>query len=145
MGRMLAYIVMGIGILVPACQGQSLFDQANFDGTALGRIHLSGVSVFSGYSTSAFPLTGLGQIATPGAGALGSDETYGASATVSWQRHRERTNLSILYSGTYGGNVHYSDLNAFSHSLTMGASRTLSRKWTASLTASGQDSTLAQF
>jgi hypothetical protein len=145
MCRTLGYIAIAIGMLVPACQGQSLFDEANFSGSTLGGIRLYGTSVFSGYSTSAYPQAGLGQIANPGVAALGSDETYGASATLGWQRHREQSNLSIRYFGSYGGNIHYSDLNAYSQSVSIDASRTLSRKWTVSLSASGQDSTLAQF
>jgi hypothetical protein len=145
MDRTLGYIAIAIGMLVPTCQGQSLFDQANFSGSTLGGVRLYGTSVFSGYSTSAYPQAGLGQASSPGLAALGSDETYGASATLGWQRHREKTNLSIMYSGSYAGNVHYSDLNAYSQSVSIDASRTLNRKWTVSLSASGQDSSLAQF
>ncbi len=145
MGRTLGYIAIAIGMLLPTCQGQSLFDQANLSSSTLGGVHLYGVSVFSGYSTSAYPQAGLGQLGNPSLSALGPDETYGASATLGWQRHREQTNLSITYSGSYGGNVHYTDLNGFSHSVSIGASQRLSRKWTASLSATGQDSTLAQF
>src|ERR1700676_2592653 len=112
MHRVLSYIV-AVGVLVPACQAQALLDQVNPLGAGQEGARLYEVSVFSGYSTSAFPL-GAGQVPSPGAAALGSDATFGVSAVLGWQHHRERTNFSIRYSGAYTGMVHYSDADGYS-------------------------------
>ena len=131
------------GMMAPSVYGQSVFDSASFKSMSIGGIHLYGVSVFSGYSTSAYP-GGLGQ-APPGSGLLGADVDFGATASVGWQFHRQRTDFSLLYSGTYGGEVRYSNANAFSQSLALSFTRTLSPKWTLTFSGSGSDSTTAQF
>jgi len=139
--------VLGVvmaGTVVSAGYGQSLLDNVSFRSMSLGGVHLYGVSVYSGYSTSAFP----GGSAVPGIGAsalLDADINYGAGASLGWQFHRPRTNLSLFYSGSYGGQVRYSDANGYSQSLSFSASRTLSTKWTASLSMTGSDMTTAQF
>ena len=95
-----------------------------------------------GYSTSAYP-GGLGQFQAD-AGILGADVDYGASASLGWQHHRDRSNFSMLYSGTYAGMVRYSDSNAFSQALSLAFSRTLSPKWSLAIAGIGSDSTVAQ-
>jgi hypothetical protein len=145
MRRIPGWILIPVSILIPVCHAQGLLDEVNFKSAQIGGIRLYGVSVFGGYSTSAIPQGGIGQLGNTGLGLLGPDVNYGATASLGWQRHRERTNLSILYSGTYTGMVRYSDANGFSHSLSLGASRMLTGKWTLSLSASGQDSTQAQY
>jgi hypothetical protein len=142
----LRYIVTGAILLVPACQGQSLSGQVDSKSVQVGGVHLYEVSVFTGYFSSAYALTagaGFGQVTTPGL-ALGAEVNYGASATLGLQRHRERSNFSITYSGSYNGMVRYSALDAFNHSVSLSANRTLGHNWTASLSGTGQDSTLAQ-
>lgn len=143
--KALVYAGMGLVALVSNGKGQQLLDEVNFRQGQFGGVRLYGVSVFSGYSSSAYPASSSGGIPPPGSSALGSDVTYGATASLGWQRHRNRTDLSVFYSGTYSGMARYSNLNAFNHSIAIQASRTLGRKWT--LTASGgvQDSTLPQF
>ena len=136
MRGVLIYSLMATSMIVPVCRGQSLADQVSFKSMSLGGIHLYGVSVFSAYSTSAYP-GGLGLVPTAGAGSLGADVNYGASGSLGWQYHRQRTNFSLLYSGSYGGMVRYSDTNAFNHSLSVGIDRTLSPKWTFSVSAFG--------
>jgi hypothetical protein len=123
--------------------GQSAADQASFRDMSLGGIHLYQVSVFSGYSTSAYP---VGLASSPvGVGQLGGDTTFGGSASLGWQYHRQRWNFSMMYSGTYGGMVRYSDANAFSQSLSLSASRMLSPKWTLTFSGAGSDNTTAEF
>jgi hypothetical protein len=143
--KALVHAGMGLVALGSNGQGQQLLDEVNFRQGQFGGVRLYGVSVFSGYSSSAYPVNGSGGIVAPGSSALGSDVTYGATASVGWQHHRNRTDLSVLYSGTYSGMSRYSNLNAFNHSLAIQASRTLRRKWTIAATAGAQDSTLTQF
>lgn len=144
MRKALGYVVIAAGALAATCPGQDLSDAVNFRSATVGGIHLYGLSVYAGYSTSAYPLNGAAQI-PQGVAQLGGDWTYGTSATVGWQRHRDRSNLSVMYTGSYGGMARYSNLNAFSHSASISMGRTLSGKWTVSLTGSAQDSTMAQY
>jgi hypothetical protein len=139
----LALVTAGLAV---SANGQSLLDEVNFRSAEIGGVHLYGVSVFGGYSTTAYPLAGSGiPSGSFGAGTLGPDETYGASASVGWQRHRGRSNFSAFYSASYGGMVRYSDLNGLSQSFSVAINRELSRKWSVSLSGSGQDSRLAQY
>src|ERR1700686_3615766 len=107
----LGYIAIATSILVPVCRAQSLDYEA---------------SVFSGYPTSAYPFTAPAQTLSPGVGQLGSDVPYGVSATVGWQRNRDRTNFLARYTATYVGSVQYSDLNALNHALSLSVSMKLS-------------------
>lgn len=140
---MLKYGVIVGCLLVSPGYGQSVADQASFRNMTLGGIHLYGVSVFSGYSTSAYPGS-LGQIPA-GANTLGPDVNYGATASLGWKQHRQRWDFSLLYSGTYGGMVRYSDANAFSQYLSFSGSRIIRPKLTFSISGSGSDTTMAQF
>jgi hypothetical protein len=133
------------GLFATPCLGQEFLDEVNFKAGQLGGLHLVGLSVFSGYSTSAYPQAGFEFNGANGVGNLGADESYGASASVGWQSHTEKTNVSVLYTATYQGMVHYSNLNAFDQSLSISAVRMLTPKWTFTLSASGQDNTLAQY
>lgn len=99
------------------------------------------ISITLGYATSANP---VGQFASPGDGALKPDENYGISGTVGYQHHREKNNVSITYTGSYSGLVHYSDANGYSESLSITAEHKLAPKWDTSFSASGQDGTLIQ-
>lgn len=148
MYRVLRHIAIAASVLIPACQAQALLDQGNAGGNATGAAQegagIYSVSVFSGYSTSAYP-AGAGQAILPGAGILGPDENYGASAILGWQHHRDKGGFSIRYSGSYMGLVHYSDANGYSQTLSLTADRTLARKWNVHLSVYGQDSTLIQF
>src|SRR6185503_12811079 len=64
--------------------------------------------------------------------------------SLGFQRHREKTDLSLLYSGTYTGLVQSSEAKDYSQSLSLNVTRKIAPKWTASLSLSGQDATLAQ-
>ncbi|MGA7240742.1 MAG: hypothetical protein WBY44_33970 [Bryobacteraceae bacterium] len=133
------------GLFVSLGQSQELLDEVNFRAGELGGLHLVGISAFGGYSTSAYPQAGINLSAAPGLGNLGGDESYGATASLGWQWNREKANVSVLYSGTYAGMVRYSNLNSYNQSLSISAVRTLTPKWTVSLTASGTDNSLAQY
>jgi len=132
------------GLLAPAGSAQALLDQVNFKASQLGGLQLIGVSVYSGYSTSAYPDGGFALNNSNGAAPLGGDATYGASASVGWQRHLARTDFSALYTGSYSGMVRNSGLNALNHSLSISAARKLTPRWTFEFSASAQDATLAQ-
>ena len=144
MRRLLAHIAIATGMTAGIVPAQSLMDQVDFRSASVGGFRLNGVSIYSGYSTSALPL-GLAQTAPAGTQELGGSTIYGASASFGWQHHRQATNFSVMYSLSYAGMTHYSDLNALSQSLSMTASRQLTPKWTFTLTGSAQDSTLAEF
>ena len=59
MHKLFSYVVMAASMAVPSeVLGQSLLDQVNFKTGSLGGMHLYGASVYSGYSTSAYPLAG---------------------------------------------------------------------------------------
>jgi hypothetical protein len=144
MCRLLAHMAIVTGMTAGIGPAQSLLDEVNFKGSAVEGVRLYGVSIYSGYSTSALPIE-LGQTALAGAQELAGSANYGASASVGWQRHRRGTNLSMLYSLSYAGVTNYSDLNGLSHSFSMTASQQLTPKWTLSLSGSAQDSTQAEF
>jgi len=139
-------ILSGLAMSAETLLAQSLVDQVNFKSGTLGGLHLYGISVYSGYSSSAYPLnSGLATTPLPGAENLGPDANYGVQATVGWRHQGPRTHFELMYSGGYTGVVHYTDLNAFNQSLALNLSRNFSAKWTLSLSGSGQDTTLAQF
>lgn len=136
---------IALGLMAEASSGQSIFDEVSFRTLSVGGFHVYGVSVYSGYSTSASP-NGYPQFPSIGSGgSLGADVNYGASASAGGQFHRGRTNFSLMYYATYGGLVHYSGANGFGQSLSLSASRALSSKWTLSATATGSDITTTQF
>lgn len=126
---------------------QTLADRLAAQDFEVGGLRFYGATVFTGWASSANPLTAAGaqSVVTSGAPVLGPDENYGVTASVGWQYHRQRTDISVMYSGSYQGLAHYSDLNAYSQSLAATFSRSLTPKWRFTLSASGQDSTLAQY
>ena len=144
MHRALIYVAAAASLLVPACQAQSLVDKVDALRSDDEGLRLHGVSFFTGYSSTALPTGSGGGFISSNVGALNSDATYGTSATLGWQRHRERTSFSMQYTGSYTGMVHYSGANGFSQSLALNANRQLSPKWDFSLGASGQDATLIE-
>jgi len=145
--KLFRIIAVAAAIGVPSgLMGQPLTDQVNFKSGTMGGVHLYNVSVYSGYVSSAYPLTaGIASTPIPGTGTLGPDTNYGAQATAGWQRHGQRTNFSLMYSGGYNGMARYTDLSAFNQTLSISLTRQLRPKWMFTVAASGQDSTLAQF
>jgi hypothetical protein len=142
--RLFAHVAIATGMAAGTAPAQSLLDQVNFRSVSVGGFRLYGASVFSGYSTSAYPL-GSGQIAPAGLQELGGSLNYGASASFGWQHHRRATDFALLYSVSYSGVTRYSELNAPSQSLSLSVSRQLSPKWTFTVTGGAQDSTQAEF
>lgn len=145
MFKMLKGLFAVASMFVSSCSAQELLDEINFRSNELAGLHLVGVSAFGGYSTSAYPQAGINLGISPGVANLGGDATYGASASVGWQWHREKANVSVLYSGTYQGMVRYSNLNAYNQSISLSANRLLTPRWTFTLTAAAQDNSLAQY
>lgn len=145
MSRLIKGIFVIAALFVSCGGAQELQDEVNFRAGELGGLHLVGLSVFGGYSTSAYPQAGLNLNAAPGVGNLGGDTSYGASASIGWQRHRENSDISVLYWGSYNGMVRYSNLNGYNQTLSLSVARRFTPKWTFSLTASGQDQNLAQY
>jgi len=131
------------GIMIPAGLGQSLFDQASFRSMSVGGVRLYGVSVYAGYATSAYP--GAYTQAAPLYTGLGPDVNYGASTSAGWQHHGQHTDLGLTYSLNFGGLVQNSESNAFNHSLSFSMSHVLTPKWTLTLSANGNYSTILQY
>jgi hypothetical protein len=144
MRGVLVYGAILAGMTVARSYGQAAFDSASFQTTPLEGIRVYEVSAFSGYSTSAYP-AGSGQIPLQGASSLGGDASYGGSARVGWQHHRQRTDFSLTYTGTYAGMARYSGTNAYNQSLSLSLTRNLSPKWTLSLSGTASDITTVQF
>jgi hypothetical protein len=145
MARTLARVAIAAGLLSAPCFGQDSPSLPNPEALLPRGIHIYGVSVYAGYSTSAYPLGGVALNESSALANLGADETYGATATIGWQQHGARTNLSVIYSGGYGGMVRYSGTNGMNHSLSLNFSRQLSSRWTASVSGDGADNNIAQF
>src|SRR5215813_3076135 len=134
---------MTIGLFHATCQGQSLLDQVNFRGGQIGGVHLYGVSVYGGYSTSPYPNVAFGQAIPSG---LPGTAPYGTSATFGWLHPGQRTNVSASYSVGYSGVRQQSGTSSFwSQGLSLNVSRTLTSKWSVTATAGGQLSTLSDF
>ncbi len=146
MAQKIVVFLAVIAGIAPAAQAQSFVDRLTSQDFEVSGLRFYGVTVFTGYASSAYPLLSGGtSIDTPGIGLLGPDENYGVSASLGWQYHRERTDISVSYSGSYQRMAHYSNLDAFSQSLTAMGSRFLTPKLRFSLSGSASDSTLAQF
>lgn len=145
MFRLLRNLFAVAGLFISSCRAQELLDEINFRSNELAGLHLVGVSIFGGYSTSAYPQAGINLGLPVGVANLGGDTNYGATASVGWQWHKAKSNVSVLYTGTYQGMVHYSNLDAYNQSLSISANRMLTPRWTFTLTAAGQDNSLAQY
>jgi len=142
MRKVAEYLILTAGFLALNCKGQPLNEQMNFRTGEMDGARLYGVSLFSGYSTSAYPVNQSIQL---GASSIGGDANYGVSASMGWQRHRELMSFSVIYSPSYSGQVNYSNLNSLNHTLQITATRKFGRKWTLNLSGSGQDISLTQF
>src|SRR5262249_50559952 len=139
-GFVSAVLLVGCGCL----SGQSLLDQVNFKSGSVGGLHLNGIGIYSGYSTSIFPLSSGFGVPPPGFQSIGGDIDYGVNFSLGWQHHRGRTNFSLLYSGGYAGLVRNSDLSGRSQNLSFGYSRQLGPKWSFHLAGTGSDNNRIQ-
>lgn len=143
--RRVVTLLAAAGLVIVPCSGQSLVDQASFESGQLGGgLRLLGVTVFSGYSTSAYPQAGLVPPASSLNG-LGGDAQYGATFSMGWQKHGLSGDLSLLYSGTYDRMAHYTNLNGYNQTLTLAAAQKLGQRWTFTLSGVGSDLTMAQY
>src|SRR5262249_10276458 len=68
----------------------------------------------------------------------------GGSISAGWSERGARSNVSIQYTASYLAQVRYSNLNALSHFLVIGASRRLSPKWSVGFSGSSTLSTYNQ-
>jgi hypothetical protein len=137
-------------VMVLPSRGQTLADRLSSMDFEVEGLRFYGVTAFTSYSTSAFPLTsagasGVAPLAVPGAAELGAAVSYGLTASAGWHYSHERTHISVFYSANYTGNSAYSSLNAFGDHLSISARRSLTPKLQFSLSASGSDTTFAQF
>jgi len=132
-------VVFGVAVSLAATRGhgQTLLDHVNFRGSERGGFGIYGASIFFGYSRSSAPIPSLGLDR--------SNVTYGANGSVGWQARGEDTNASILYTGTYGGANTDTALGSYGQTLSLAVSSKLAPKWTGSISASGQDNSLAQY
>jgi len=145
MARILAYLGLRAALFAPSGFGQSGVADSPPAPLWPRGLHIYEASVYSGYSTLAYPVTGIEANYSSQISGLGGDWSYGGLVTLGWQQLGPKSTLSMIYTGGYGGMVHYSGVNGMSQSLAFGYSRTLGGRWTASLSASGQDNTLAQY
>lgn len=145
MARVLACLMIGAVLTAVSGFGQSVAGESNSTPPLPRGLHIYNVSVYAGYSSLAYPLTGIATNYSSQIEGLGPDVNYGGSATIGWQRHSLNSNLSITYTGGYGGMVRYSDVNAISQSLAFAYSRSLSTRWTTNVSGAGQDQTMAQY
>ncbi|HKW98509.1 MAG TPA: hypothetical protein VJN43_12305 [Bryobacteraceae bacterium] len=108
---------------------------------SLAGFRLYDVTGFAGWESVATPYGGY---ILPGITGLKADETYGGSVSLGWTHRRAKTNLYLLYTGSYLGRVQYSNWNALSHFLTLGASHQFGAKWSLSFDTSATISTYDQ-
>lgn len=146
MTGMFRHILFATGVLAQCCHCQTIADPLGFEGAVPGGgFQILGVSIFSGYSSLANPPGVQSQYAFYGAANTQSDWNYGAQWSAGWQHQRKDTSISVVYNGSYTGQSRYSNLNNFGHSVALNLNRKIHTKWSMSLSATGQYSTLAQY
>lgn len=141
----LARITIAAGAFGFACFGQEEDNLLARKLEQLRGLHIYGVSVYVGASTSAYPQGGLSLNNSSDLRNLGGDVSYGGGVDLGWQHHTVKTNLSVAYSGGYGGMLRYSDVNGFTHSVTLHASRQFTPRWTGSVSGNALENTIAQY
>jgi hypothetical protein len=133
-----------VAVATPArlgAQDGGLLSGFNPMGNPNGGFQIYSLTGFAGWESVINPQGGF---FVPTTGGLSSDETLGGAASVGWSRRGQKTNLSIRYTLSYDGYVHYSSLNALNHSLMFSGNRRLSAKWTLGFSASSAISTYDQ-
>jgi hypothetical protein len=126
--------------LLPACLAQSLPDQQNFTNSNYEGFQIYGVSAFYSYTSYEFP--GRNSLLPLPAN---TRMNYGTSGTVGWQRLHGKANFSARYTGGYRGDAQNAGLNSFNHSITLGFTRPLWKKWTVNLSLVGQELDRSQY
>jgi hypothetical protein len=138
-----AAIVALLGVGTVEAQQQNTL--SNFQTASWEGIHLYGVSAFTSYVSSAFPLTTTNTV-TPNANQLGYDLNSGVSASAGWQYRRgEKLTVAVLYTGSYNRSENFNSLSSFGHSLRANAAWQLSSKWTVDLSGNAVYQTLAEY
>ena len=138
-------LLVAITMLAGSADAQPPGTISNFQTATWEGIHLYGVTAFTSYVSSAFPITSVNTV-TPNANQFGYDLNSGVSVSAGWQYHRgEKLSGSALYTGTYNRSENYSSLSAFGHSLRANLNWNLSPKWAVSFSGSGVYQTLAEY
>lgn len=96
--------------------------------------HIYSASSYFGYSSLATPPQSGTLI--PGL-QLGSDVETGGAVTFGWNRPRERSKFSLLYTPSYTARRRYTQWNSMNHSLTFAGTRRLSARWSVALAGHG--------
>ncbi len=136
----------GIVLLAAATPGRlgaqdgGLLSGFNPVGNPKGGFELYSVTGFAGWESVVNPQGGF----LPTTGNVGGDEMLGAGASVGWSRRGQKTNLSLRYTISYDGYIHYASLTAINHNLMFSGSRRLSPKWSLGFSASSAISTYDQ-
>ncbi len=105
----------------------SLVEDINPLGHSRNGLHLYDVSAFAGWESVLSPQGGF---FLPYNGVKG-DEMAGVATSLGWSRHSAKSNFSMVYSANYQRMFQHANLSALGQSLSLDASRELSRKWTA--------------
>jgi hypothetical protein len=133
-------MLIGAPAVAPRCWGQGTPDQLNSLGANFEGFQFYGVSAFLNHSEYGFPQ----QNTTAGATSLDSRTNFGVSGTIGWQRFHGKLNFSALYTGSYFGDTHNSDLNNAGHSASLSVSRAFGPKWNVDFAGVGQVMSIEQ-
>ena len=139
------YTVILIALVSAAAQAQDYNNLTNFQGASWEGVHFYGLSAFTSYVSSAYPIQ-MTAVVPIAANQLQSDINYGVSGSAGWHhRFGENASASVQYSGTYNHSTKYSSLTALSHTLDISASWALTQKWTVNFSADGAYRTIADY
>src|SRR5579863_10428117 len=142
--RCFGRLILLAGLWASACHGQERWDALSLKTGRVG-IHLYGLSAYVGQSSVTGPVTLDQYQFLPGTVNLGGDTTYGVQWGLGWLHSGPKTSATIQYSGSYNGQVHYSNLDAFGHYLNLGVNRQIGTKWSLALSAVGDYRTLTEY
>lgn len=102
-------------------------------------LHLSNVSVFSGFSSNGISNQQNSFID------VGGDYDFGASATVAFLRNWRRTNLRLNYTPVHRRRARFGEWNSTDHRLSISSGHQLSRRWSIGSAVSAANSGLEAF
>jgi hypothetical protein len=142
--RILACTLVAAGLGATGVHAQQWAEKTGIGESTLPGFRLYEVSLFSEYSSLAYPFS-FGQTSTSNLGGIGGDAQFGFSASGGWQYRREKTSFGAVYSGNYTAMARHTDLNAYGQELSLTFNRSLGRKWNLNVSANGQDTTMAQY
>ena len=139
-----ACIMLYLGVTLSAFAQGTWLDEINPMEEHPDGLHLYGLSIFGGYSSTPFlggQATGLGYA---GEG-LGAEEYVGAAASLGWYHRGPNGQFSVSYSASYDRRLHYVDLSGLSQFLSFQGVRRISRRWDYSMGGAVSDLDYAQF